>query len=236
MLEIAHINPSRMSDPAYRSWCKQWGALYAINALYDTVFFIDRKTEPSNLQKLLFCQPKFIILNELFDSEGNLHKYKLPGSLNDIIEQCKSRSPKSRIWIADCKPRCLKKWEGIRRVCRHYPIDGLGVQVHFDIGRGVVPEFLTAQAVFQFVKYQTHQNRAAGFGTAFSEVSVLPGRPENIPKIGRIYTAIDRLAHTLEIDWLMWWSPEDSLSWHWDQTRKLPCGIFSEDLATDRRT
>lgn len=233
MLQFAHINASRMNDKTYQEWCKQWHGLYAITEVYETLYYIDRKTSIEDLDKLNI-NPKFIILNELFNSDGNLHKYKLPGSLSDVIKECRSRSPNSQIWVADCKPRCLKKWEGIRRVCRHYPIDGLGVQVHFDIGRGIIPEFLTTEAIFQFVKYQTHQNQAAGFRTAFSEVSVLPGCPENIAKIGKIYTAIDRLAHTLEIDWLMWWSPEDSLSWHWDQTRLHPCGIYTHELV-DRR-
>lgn len=183
---------------------------------------------------------KILLINEVFMDNGELRNWRVKKDhgvswIKDVVKEIKMNRSTKEIWLTDMRPRGLEKWQKIREYVETYQpdIDGIGVQVHFDIGRGIVPDWLTSKLVLQYVELQTKLNRKYG-KVAFSEVSVLPGELENVNKIGKIYNQIDRLAERLMIDWICYWSPTDLETWHWDKNRRFPCGIYNLE-GNDRR-
>jgi hypothetical protein len=238
MLYFAHVSYDRLTEPAYLEWANQFDDTFTIQKNGPCFKFYTGYGMKQSWKEFMprLCNAKRILINEAFNQNGDVRVSQFNREftwVSDFIEAIRSEYPSVEIWVTDCMPRRLEKWKRIREYCKYSMPDGLGVQVHFDIGRGIIPEFLTANAVFQFVKYQTLENQKL-CRTAFSEVSVLPGTSDNISKLGQIYSAIDRLGQSLNLEWLCWWVAEDSCSYHWEKDRLLPCGLFTRDLI-DRR-
>lgn len=199
-----------------------------------------RKLEINSILNRLNKPADIFFINESFHSDGSLRDNALKRRYGDrwikvLVDEAKKQR-QCELWITDMSPRNIRKWEAIRAYVKEHrlDIDGIGVQVHVDIGRGIVPDFLVKTRMLNFVKMQSLANREVVRKIAFSEVSVLPGEKSKIKLIGKWYRDIERLGDELKIDWLFYWSPTDYESWHWNKGRLQPCGVFNMNY-NDRR-